>query len=1125
MGSAHWLAIDMRALVGDFLRRRERHFAAGIIVVCALALGYFFIRTFIAAPTPHFDLDFGAARWLEPEKAAPVVYFRKDVYLPAAVEQAWMQIGATDSFELHVNGAIVATNEFDATNTSGVFDLKTVLHAGHNAVGVLVTRTIYPDPARLIARLSTRSVGAPPNEFFTDDTWRSAPNTALVPPGTNWSSTVFDATRWSRAKFAVRFDPHVNQVDLDPRALATAPQGQWLTSANSVAREQGFIAKFFMADARSEAWLQVAATGDYGLIVNGELRALETLRMPVVKPSPFLRIGESGLVQATSSSPSDPSLTNSPTEAASTAGPSPTPGITATTPQTPATDPLDGGLPVVAAVPTAASGLNLQLYCITPWLRHGENEVVIRLRPPLGPVAMLADGFIVQANGDVQRFTGDGVWRAVTQWGGQKAIKTAPAVSAGVYGQPPWGILPQAIAAPLTVPLYDFNGISRWAAAYLVIFAVVFGFSFSCSYFVARARDVPMGDVWLRDAFLHVPALCLALCVWLISFDYRLPANFAFQEQFVMAMVCVLLAARIYHFFPYDGIIPSPVRWSRLGKLALLIGIMAGGCYLRIHDLAGMSLDHDEMTLIHKAHGVLEKGVPYSMIGSKERYLTTYELVSYILAAFGSVFGWGELAMRSPACLFGNLNIVLLAWVGRRMFDWRVGWFTALIYAWLPVDIRWAQNAFYPAQTQFFSILTFWSFYEAIRTKPFHANFLRLAAFSFCGAYLSWEGTGFIVPVFFICLLTVQWGEFWWVRDGLLYRCLFWMTFVVAGQLGVRFLVNDPYLLVGVGLSTISTPSLFFLDSNYDPYYYLVKLPFSENHVVLTFTICACVLFFWRRPAIRYLFVAVVGLMACYTNFLPVYAPRYCLFYQPLLLLLGSATVFLLWDYTSTVARQIGGLPFLRLSQSCLAFFSALVFFSTNSWFLKAYRLCLENEVPGLNVRMGSYRVDYRGASLFVKEHMRPGDAVIAGIPHVYEYYSGNTGGYFLNSLLVQQTTYETMVGAPFYRDKFVGNPVIRDIQELKEVVERAPRTWVVQAPVQFAEMNQANILGYFANYGRVVFESYNAKVILILGASSRNNEPTLAPGTNPANRVQNEAAADGSQKEPIQAASGNRPE
>ncbi len=1100
----------MRARIARFLRQRDARCAIGLVAACALAVGYFFIRTFIAPPVPYFSLDFGGARWIEPASPAPVVYFRRDIYLPLAVEQAWLQVGATDSFELYVNGSLVATNEFDSTNTSGLFDLKTLLQVGDNAIGVRVLRTIYPDPARMIARLCVKSAGAPLCEFVSDGTWRAAPDTALVPPDLQWCAASFDAHAWTLAKLATHFDPHVNQVDVDPHVLATPPQGQWLTPPNPAAREQGFVAHFNITDAHRDAWLQVAATGDYEMFVNGKLRALETTGMAVGLGTPSvngLYAGKGGAaaksrptnslaISAAAINPTDP-FVNSPTAVGN--------AILQSALQAPGAGVGDNDqlVPVLAQT---ASGMVLQVYYLTPWLQRGENEIIVRIRAARGVTAMLADGFTMQPGGEVRRLTGDGVWRAVTAWVGGRALKTAPAVGAGVYGRPPWGILPQAAAAPLTVPLYDSDWLMRWVAGYLAVFAAVFALSLLSSYLMARLRVISLEEAFLSDALLHTPVLCVALLLWLASYDYRVAANCAFQERFIVGFAGLLLVVRGGYFFPLRGIIGRPWRWPRLVKIALLIGIVAVGASLRFHGLAAISLDHDEVTLIVKARGVARTGIPSSLIGSQQHILTTYELATYFIAACGALLGWGEWAMRLPACLFGTLNIVVLAWGGRKMFDWRVGWFAALIYALMPVDIRWAQNAFYPSQVQFFAMVTIVCFYEAIRTKPFRTNYLCAAAVAFCPTYLSWEGTGFILPVLFLALLAVRWGEFWWLREWRLYQCLFWMSFVVLGQLCIRFLVHDPYLMVGVGLSSVCTPSLFFLDPNFNPYYYLIKLPLSENHVVLTLIICAGIVFSWWNTGIRYLFVVVVASLTCYTALLSAYSPRYSLFYQPIFILLGAAITFFVWDTMSSLTRRIGSPLLYRLNQASMAFFALIVFISTNPWVLKAYRLSAQPEVPGYNVRMGSYRVDYRGAARFVKAHLQPGDVVIPGIPHVYEYYTGNKGGYFLDTLLALEIFYEPAAGDSFYRDKFVGNPVIRNLDELKEVVNRAPRTWVIQAPLQFAELNEPNVLVYLNVRGHLVFESYNANVILIEGAGTSGTPATAGwqepPGSVPVQRA-----------------------
>ena len=115
--------------------------------------------------------------------------------------------------------------------------------------------------------------------------------------------------------------------------------------------------------------------------------------------------------------------------------------------------------------------------------------------------------------------------------------------------------------------------------------------------------------------------------------------------------------------------------------------------------------------------------------------------------------------MRLPSCIMGTLCIGLIALMGRRLFNWRIGLFAAFVYACMPLNIRWGQNAFYPSQCQFLSMLTIWLFYEAIRIRPLYHKFLTAASVAFCLAYLSWEGTGFLLPALLMALLVVRSGN------------------------------------------------------------------------------------------------------------------------------------------------------------------------------------------------------------------------------------------------------------------------------------------------------------------------------------------------------------------------------
>jgi 4-amino-4-deoxy-L-arabinose transferase-like glycosyltransferase len=155
------------------------------------------------------------------------------------------------------------------------------------------------------------------------------------------------------------------------------------------------------------------------------------------------------------------------------------------------------------------------------------------------------------------------------------------------------------------------------------------------------------------------------------------------------------------------------------------------------------------MGLVAKSKGILELGFPYTTFAGQIRWLTTYEAVPYPLAFFGFLFGYSEWSMRLPACLMGTICIGVIGMMGRRLFDWRTGLIAAFIYACLPLNIRWAQNAFYLTQCQLAAMLTFWFFYEAIRFRPFHQKMLTFASVAFCISYLSWEGTGFILRLSF----------------------------------------------------------------------------------------------------------------------------------------------------------------------------------------------------------------------------------------------------------------------------------------------------------------------------------------------------------------------------------------
>jgi hypothetical protein len=427
--------------------------------------------------------------------------------------------------------------------------------------------------------------------------------------------------------------------------------------------------------------------------------------------------------------------------------------------------------------------------------------------------------------------------------------------------------------------------------------------------------------------------------------------------------------------------------------------------------------------------------------------------------------------------------------MGRRLFNWRIGLSAAFVYACMPLNIRWAQNAFYLTQCQFMSMLTIWFFYEAIRVRPLQHGYLTAAAVAFCLTYLSWEGTGFLLPAFFIALIVVRWGEWWWLKDFYLYRCLFFVAVVVIAQYCSRTIAGIPYLMVGSGLSNLAGPSLFFLTPAYSPEFYIDKLWLAENHVFFTIMIFLGLPFCWVNRGFRYVFTVLVMLWFLHTNFLAALSPRYCYYFQPLVILAGTAAAMMLYDRVVFLAHRAGNSTVARAAAHATGLaVMALLFLQSNESLMKEYTLSSRGDEPTLMTRMNTYRYDYRGVADYVKNHFRPGDRIIPGLPHVFAYYAGMPGDYVLDTLLGTKTGYNHLLPEPRFVDKFAGLPVVRNLTELREVVAPAHRTWVVFAPyASFEKLSSPSTVDYLDQMGKIEFETYRAKVMLV----ERSNQPS----------------------------------
>src|ERR1043166_7487432 len=95
------------------LSARAQRWSWALVLACALMLGYYVQQTYFSPKQRQYHLDFGGAQWIEPPEVAPIAYFRKEVFLSVPPAQAWLEVAATDDYEVIVNNRSVAKGSGD----------------------------------------------------------------------------------------------------------------------------------------------------------------------------------------------------------------------------------------------------------------------------------------------------------------------------------------------------------------------------------------------------------------------------------------------------------------------------------------------------------------------------------------------------------------------------------------------------------------------------------------------------------------------------------------------------------------------------------------------------------------------------------------------------------------------------------------------------------------------------------------------------------------------------------------------------------------------------------------------------------------------------------------------------
>ncbi len=182
----------------------------------------------------------------------------------------------------------------------------------------------------------------------------------------------------------------------------------------------------------------------------------------------------------------------------------------------------------------------------------------------------------------------------------------------------------------------------------------------------------------------------------------------------------------------------------------VLVFLLLIGFLYRINGLAGnYSFWVDEASTARFARGIIETGIPkISLTGYQEN---SYFVTHYLTALSFVFFGQNEFAARFPEVIFGTFLILVIYYVGKKIFNNYVGLAASLLATFSYIQIAWSRQARGYVILELFFLLSLYCLYLFTKSKKlFHLIFFGM--FSLLSIWTHTLGL-MIIPIAFFYLL------------------------------------------------------------------------------------------------------------------------------------------------------------------------------------------------------------------------------------------------------------------------------------------------------------------------------------------------------------------------------------
>ncbi|MEH1860695.1 MAG: glycosyltransferase family 39 protein [Nostoc sp.] len=500
-------------------------------------------------------------------------------------------------------------------------------------------------------------------------------------------------------------------------------------------------------------------------------------------------------------------------------------------------------------------------------------------------------------------------------------------------------------------------------------------------------------------------------------------------------------------------------RFPAWGKWVFLILIVGVGFTLRIYDLDFTPRDSDENTSLDAVRGILRTGAPKATSGI---WYTRGPAYHYLLALWLRLVGFSSFNARFLSVIFGTATLILV-FIFIHKITGKV-WLALVVTAILAIDpweIMNSRNIRFYQNLQFFTLLTFWSFFQGfIYNKNRSVQYIFFIALT---CTLQTQELSIMLLPYFLIIFLCFYRPFRLSGDWQILLCSL-ITFTIYIYNGIFFSIKTltPLVALSNGTATPLRPHLSDLTS------YTANL-FVGNSRMYTlysfFFILGFVYSLKRRDAkILSLFAAIFMVVISLTILVEVDSPRYAYYIYPIFIMLSVYSAGgILTSIGSRLEHILKNLLPLRIIS--IGFLSILLMVNIEPGrVLAAYKDVLSRD----NNQIFEY----------IRTHRQEGDVVMGNLPAAaaislgkLDYYLPSRGFVGFDGLYMRESR---------LIDRWAGGVAINNLDQMSHILEKVDRAWIQLDDNQPPKDKQLlEIYKYTRNLGQPIIETYGVKLRL----------------------------------------------